>query len=116
HRLRSGGRWPVTDRTLHRALYVADRATGVRGEGGARASIPVRAVLALLATCPHRPQRHFLPNGDSVMHRTNALPPLVAAALSCQPAPPPDTSAEAKKAIDAANGTWASLTAGGHAD
>jgi ketosteroid isomerase-like protein len=50
------------------------------------------------------------------MRPTNVLPLLVAAALSCQPAPPPDTSAEAKKAIDAANGTWASLTAGGHAD
>ena len=50
------------------------------------------------------------------MRPTNALLLVVAAALSCQPAPPPDTSAEAKKAIDAANGTWASLTAGGHAD
>jgi len=50
------------------------------------------------------------------MRPTNALPLLVAAALSCQPAPPPDTSAEAKKAIDAANATWASLTSGGHAD
>ena len=50
------------------------------------------------------------------MRPTKVLPLLVAAALSCQPAPPPDTSAEAKKAIDAANATWAGLTAGGHAD
>ncbi len=50
------------------------------------------------------------------MRPTRVFPLLVAAALSCQLAPPPDTSAEARKAIDAANATWASLTAGGHAD
>jgi len=32
---------------------------------------------------------------------------LLAAALGCQAAPPPDTTAEAKQAIDAANATWA---------
>jgi ketosteroid isomerase-like protein len=42
--------------------------------------------------------------------------PLLAAALSCQAAPPPDTSAAAKQAIDAANAIWPRLTAGGHAD
>src|SRR5256886_4618425 len=31
-------------------------------------------------------------------------------------APPPDTTAEAKQAIDAANASWARLTATGHAD
>jgi ketosteroid isomerase-like protein len=41
---------------------------------------------------------------------------LLAAALGCQAAPPPNTTAEAKQAIDAANATWARLTAAGHAD
>ncbi len=41
---------------------------------------------------------------------------LLAAALGCQPAGAKDTSAEAKQAIDAANATWARLTAAGHAD
>src|SRR5947208_15485977 len=41
---------------------------------------------------------------------------LLAAALGCQAAPPPDTTAEAKQAIDAANASWARLTAAGHAD
>ncbi|HYS00231.1 MAG TPA: DUF4440 domain-containing protein [Gemmatimonadales bacterium] len=41
---------------------------------------------------------------------------LAAAALGCQAAPPPDTSAEAKQAIDAANANWPRLTAAGHAD
>ncbi len=41
---------------------------------------------------------------------------LAAAALGCQAAPPPDTSAEAKQAIDAADANWARLTAAGHAD
>src|SRR2546425_11668678 len=50
------------------------------------------------------------------MRSIQALPILVAAALGCQAAPPPDTTAEAKQAIDAANATWARLTAAGHAD
>jgi ketosteroid isomerase-like protein len=41
---------------------------------------------------------------------------LLVAALGCQAAPPPDTTAEARQAIDAANATWARLTAAGHAD
>ena len=41
------------------------------------------------------------------------LVPLLAVALACQP---PDTSAAAKQAIDAANANWARLTAAGHAD
>src|SRR5256885_6199147 len=41
---------------------------------------------------------------------------LLAAALGCQAAPPPDTTAEAKQAIDAANASWARLTTAGHAD
>jgi len=36
--------------------------------------------------------------------------------FGCQAAPPPDTSAEAKQAIDAANAQWPRLTAAGHAD
>src|SRR5437016_13769937 len=40
---------------------------------------------------------------------------LLVAALGCQAAPP-DTTSEAKQAIDAANATWARLTAAGHAD
>jgi ketosteroid isomerase-like protein len=38
---------------------------------------------------------------------------LLAAAVACQP---PDTSAAAKQAIDAANANWPRLTAAGHAD
>src|SRR5713101_2463811 len=41
---------------------------------------------------------------------------LLAAALGCQAAPPPDTTAEANQAIDAANANWPRLTAAGHAD
>src|SRR3989442_7553096 len=41
---------------------------------------------------------------------------LLLAALGCQAAPPPDTSAEARQAIDAADANWARLTAAGHAD
>ena len=41
---------------------------------------------------------------------------LLLAALGCQAAPPPDTTAEAKQAIDAADANWARLTAAGHAD
>ena len=51
------------------------------------------------------------------MRPRNTLSMLVVAALACQAAPPPkDTSAEAKQAIDAANNSWARLTAAGHAD
>jgi len=50
------------------------------------------------------------------MRPLQALPILLAAALGCQAAPPPDTSAQAKQAIDAANANWPRLTAGGHAD
>ena len=45
-----------------------------------------------------------------------ALPLLVVAALGCQAAPPKDTGAEAKQAIDAADANWARLSAAGHAD
>jgi len=41
------------------------------------------------------------------------LVPLLAVALACQP---PDTSAAAKQAIDAANANWPRLTSTGHAD
>jgi ketosteroid isomerase-like protein len=50
------------------------------------------------------------------MRPVHVLPILLAAVLGCPPAPPKDTSAEAKTAIDAANATWASLTSSGHAD
>src|SRR5204862_7186320 len=51
------------------------------------------------------------------MRPRHTLPILLAAAFGCQAAPPPkDTSAEAKQAIDAANASWARLTAAGHAD
>jgi len=51
------------------------------------------------------------------MRPRNTLAMLVVAALACQAAPPPkDTSAEAEQAIDAANASWARLTAAGHAD
>ena len=50
------------------------------------------------------------------MRPGHTLPLLLAAALGCQAAPPPDTSAEAKQAIDAANANWPRLTAAGHAD
>ena len=46
--------------------------------------------------------------------RTLAI--LLLAALGCQAAPPPDTLADAKQAIDAANAQWPRLTAAGHAD
>ncbi len=41
---------------------------------------------------------------------------LLGAALGFQTAPPPDTSAQAKQAIDAADARWARLSAAGHAD
>lgn len=50
------------------------------------------------------------------MRPVQSIPLLVVAALGCQAAPPKDTSAEAKQAIDAANANWARLTAAGHAD
>lgn len=50
------------------------------------------------------------------MRPARCLALLVAAALGCQAAPPPDTTAEAKQAIDAANANWPRLTAAGHAD
>jgi len=50
------------------------------------------------------------------MRTGQTLPILLAVALGCQAAPPPDTAAEAKQAIDAADANWARLTAAGHAD
>ena len=50
------------------------------------------------------------------MRPIQALSILLAATFACQAAPPPDTTADAKLAIDAANATWARLTAAGHAD
>src|SRR5438445_6310013 len=50
------------------------------------------------------------------MRLIRCVPALLAAALGCQAAPPPDTSASAKQAIDAANAQWARLTSTGHAD
>jgi len=44
------------------------------------------------------------------------FPIVLVAALGCQTAPPKDTTAEAKQAIDAANAQWPRLTAAGHAD
>ena len=41
---------------------------------------------------------------------------VLAAALACVAAPAKDTSADAKRAIDAADASWARLTAAGHAD
>ena len=41
---------------------------------------------------------------------------VLTAALGCQAAPATDTSAEAKRAIDAADANWARLSAAGHAD
>src|SRR5712692_4370323 len=50
------------------------------------------------------------------MRAIQVLPILLAAALGCQAAPPPDTTVEAKQAIDATNANWPRLTAAGHAD
>src|SRR5438094_2556370 len=58
----------------------------------------------------------FLPQRRSVMRPTKVIPMLLAVALGCEAAPSKDTSAEAKRAIDAANATWAGLTSNGHAD
>src|SRR2546430_3766077 len=44
------------------------------------------------------------------------VPALLPAPLGCQAAPPPDPSASAKQAIDAANAQWPRLTSTGHAD
>src|SRR5206468_2883075 len=56
------------------------------------------------------------PQRRSAMRTGQTLSILLAAALGCQAAPPPDTTAEAKQAIDAADANWARLTAAGHAD
>jgi ketosteroid isomerase-like protein len=40
----------------------------------------------------------------------------ILAVAACRPAAPPDTSAAAKTAIDAANAAWPRLTSTGHAD
>ena len=53
------------------------------------------------------------------MRPVSSLALLCAALLGCRPAAtatPPDNSAAAKQAIDAANATWPRLTAAGHAD
>ena len=50
------------------------------------------------------------------MRPGRTLPILLVVALGCQAAPPPDTSAVAKQAIDAADANWVRLTAAGHAD
>src|SRR6267143_3400300 len=50
------------------------------------------------------------------MRPARSLAFLLAAALGCQAPPPPDTSAEAKQAIDAANAQWPRLTSSWHAD
>jgi len=42
--------------------------------------------------------------------------PLLLTALGCQAAPPPDTTAEARQAIDAVSAAFPRLTAAGHAD
>src|SRR6266516_2034394 len=57
-----------------------------------------------------------LPQRRSAMRPGQTLSILLAAAFGCQAAPPPDTTAEAKQAIDAADAQWARLTAAGHAD
>src|SRR6266702_5013137 len=57
-----------------------------------------------------------LPQRRSAMRPGQTLSILLAAALGCQAAHPPDTTAEAKQAIDAADAQWARLTAAGHAD
>ena len=49
------------------------------------------------------------------MRPVHAVPILLAAALGCQAAPK-DTSADARRAIDADDAHWARLTAAGHAD
>src|SRR5690242_14995370 len=51
----------------------------------------------------------------SRMRPARSCVPLLLTVLGCQAAPL-DTTAEAKQAIDAANATWARLTAAGHAD
>ena len=50
------------------------------------------------------------------MRPVHLLATLLAAALGCQAAPATDTSAQAKRAIDAADAAWARLTTAGHAD
>jgi len=48
------------------------------------------------------------------MRRIAAI--LLVAALACKPSAPPDNTAAARAAIDAANANWARLSAAGHAD
>ncbi len=50
------------------------------------------------------------------MRPVSCVPALVATVLACSQPAPPDTSAAAKQAIDAANATWPHLTSTGHAD
>lgn len=48
--------------------------------------------------------------------RIHSLTVFLTIACACRPAPPADTSADAKRAIDAANAQWPRLTSTGHAD
>lgn len=52
------------------------------------------------------------------MRLTTSLAAAALALAACKPAatPPPDTSAAARTAIDAANASWPRLTSAGHAD
>ena len=52
------------------------------------------------------------------MRLTTSLAATALALAACKPAatPPPDTSAAARSAIDAANASWARLTTAGHSD
>ena len=52
------------------------------------------------------------------MRLTTSLAATALALAACKPAatPPPDTSAAARSAIDAANASWARLTSTGHSD
>src|SRR6266702_1613413 len=50
------------------------------------------------------------------MRPVSCVPALVATVVACSPSAPPDTSAAAKQAIDAANANWPRLTSTSHAD
>src|SRR5439155_1372956 len=50
------------------------------------------------------------------MRPISCVPAFLAALLGCQATPAPDTTAEAKQAIDAPHPQWPRLTPGGHAD
>ena len=65
-----------------------------------------------------RPNVVALSNFEAPMRLTASLAATAFALAACKPAatPPPDTSAAARKAIDAANASWARLTSAGHAD